>query len=96
MRAIGRVKWFNNTKGWGFIESEGKEDIFVHYSAIQGEGFRALHGDDVVEFDEVRGREGRPQAINVAVTKPAPRKERGGRSEDASAGPAAAFSKEEE
>lgn len=77
MRTVGRVKWFNNTKGWGFIEADGHDDIFVHYTAVQGEGFRALHENDTVEFDTVAGREGRPQAANVVVTQPAPRGEIG-------------------
>jgi CspA family cold shock protein len=60
----GTVKWFNRTKGFGFIEREEGEDVFVHYSAIQGEGFKALDEGDAVEFEVVQGPKG-PQAANV-------------------------------
>ena len=60
----GRVKWFNADKGYGFIEREGGEDVFVHYSAIQEEGFKTLSEGQVVEFDIVEGPRG-PQAANV-------------------------------
>ena len=49
--ARGTVKWFSYPKGYGFIEDGGDEDVFVHHSAIEGEGFRTLHEGDVVEFD---------------------------------------------
>jgi len=63
--AIGRVKWFNEAKGYGFIEQEnGGRDVFVHYSAIQGEGFKTLAEGQQVEFDIVEGEKG-PQAANV-------------------------------
>jgi CspA family cold shock protein len=62
--AQGRVKWFNDQKGFGFIEQEGGEDVFVHFSAIQGAGFRSLAEDDVVEFEVVDGPKGK-QAANV-------------------------------
>ncbi|MCR2820178.1 cold-shock protein CspD [Lederbergia panacisoli] len=60
----GKVKWFNNEKGFGFIEVEGGEDIFVHFTAIQGEGFKSLEEGQEVSFDVVEGNRG-PQAANV-------------------------------
>ena len=60
----GRVKWFNAEKGYGFIEVEGGNDIFVHYSAIQEEGFKTLEEGQQVQFDIVEGSRG-PQAANV-------------------------------
>jgi CspA family cold shock protein len=65
--ATGRVKWFNNAKGYGFIEQENGEDVFVHFSAIQTEGFKSLNENDVVEFEVVQGQKGL-QAQNVTVT----------------------------
>ena len=65
--ATGRVKWFNNAKGYGFIEQEDGEDVFVHFSAIQTEGFKSLNENDVVEFEVVQGQKGL-QAQNVNVT----------------------------
>ena len=62
--AQGRVKWFNSQKGFGFIEQEGGEDIFVHYSAISGNGYRTLEEGQTVEFEIVPGRKGH-QAANV-------------------------------
>jgi cold shock protein len=62
--AQGTVKWFNDTKGFGFITQEGGEDVFVHYTAIAGEGFRTLKEGSRVEFDVVRGPKGL-QAANV-------------------------------
>jgi len=62
--AKGTVKWFNEAKGFGFISQENGEDVFVHYSAIQGEGFRTLAEGDKVEFDVVKGPKGY-QAANV-------------------------------
>ncbi|MDI6800345.1 MAG: cold-shock protein [Actinomycetota bacterium] len=61
----GTVKWFNAKKGYGFIEKEGGEDVFVHYSAIQGEGFKVINEGDKVEFEVVEGENGKPQAANV-------------------------------
>lgn len=58
------VKWFNESKGFGFIHGEGGEDIFVHFSAIQGDGFKSLTEGDVVEFQIIDGQRGR-QAANV-------------------------------
>jgi len=63
--ARGKVKWFNNSKGYGFITQEGGEDIFVHYSAIQQEGYRSLNAGEEVQFDLVNGDKGL-QAANVS------------------------------
>lgn len=60
----GKVKWFNAEKGYGFIEREDGDDVFVHYSAIQTEGFKTLEEGHTVEFDIVEGSRG-PQAANV-------------------------------
>ena len=62
--AQGRVKWFNDAKGYGFITQEGGEDVFVHYSAIQAQGFKSLAEGDKVEFEVTRGPKGL-QAANV-------------------------------
>ncbi|WP_335870386.1 cold-shock protein [Bacillus sp. 2205SS5-2] len=60
----GKVKWFNAEKGFGFIEVEGGEDVFVHFSAIQGEGFKTLEEGQEVSFEVEQGARG-PQAANV-------------------------------
>lgn len=60
----GTVKWFNADKGYGFIESEEGTDVFVHYSAIEGEGFKSLDEGQQVEFSVVESERG-PQAVNV-------------------------------
>jgi cold shock protein len=60
----GKVKWFNAEKGFGFIESEGGTDVFVHFSAIQSEGFKTLEEGQSVSFEIVEGARG-PQAANV-------------------------------
>ena len=77
MRITGKVKWFNNAKGYGFIERDGGSDVFVHFSAVQGNGFGPLEEGQAVEFEIVDGPKG-PQAGNltdphqpgVAVTGP--------------------------
>lgn len=62
----GTVKWFSAEKGYGFISVEGGKDVFVHYSAIMGDGFRSLQEGQKVQFEIVEGRKG-PQAANVSV-----------------------------
>ena len=64
MRSQGAVKWFNEAKGYGFIQLEGGDDVFVHYTAIIGEGFRTLAEGQRVEFELVEGDRGK-QAANV-------------------------------
>lgn len=63
--ATGTVKWFNPDKGYGFIEVEGGEDLFVHFSEIQSDGFKTLDEGQSVEFEQATGRNGKPQATNV-------------------------------
>ncbi len=65
-RIVGTVKWFNGEKGFGFIEREGGKDVFVHFSAIQGDGYRNLQEGQKVEFNVEQGPKG-PQASNVTV-----------------------------
>jgi cold shock protein len=65
--ARGKVKWFNDAKGYGFIEQEGGEDVFVHFSAIQTDGYKSLDENQKVEFDLAQGPKG-PQAENVRVS----------------------------
>ncbi|MBO9128177.1 cold-shock protein CspD [Bacillus sp. 165] len=60
----GKVKWFNAEKGFGFIEVEGGDDVFVHFSAIQGDGYKSLEEGQEVSFDITEGNRG-PQAANV-------------------------------
>ena len=61
---VGVVKWFNNEKGFGFISVDGENDVFVHFSAIQGDGFKTLEEGQAVTFDVEEGQRG-PQATNV-------------------------------
>ena len=62
---VGKVKWFDERRGFGFITQEGAEDVFVHYSSIQGEGFKTLAEGDAVEFESTKGEKGF-QATKVA------------------------------
>jgi CspA family cold shock protein len=66
--ARGQVKWFNEKKGYGFISQEDGDDIFVHFSGIQGEGFRTLREGDEVEFEISEDKRG-PKATNVVVVE---------------------------
>ena len=65
---VGNVKWFNESKGFGFFERENEEDVFVHFSAIQGEGYKSLNEGQKVEFEIVKSQKG-VQASNVRVLK---------------------------
>ena len=62
--ATGKVKWFNSTKGYGFITTEEGADVFVHYNDIEGEGYRTLNEGQAVEFELTEGDKG-PKAVNV-------------------------------
>lgn len=70
-KKTGKVKWFNNAKGYGFIEQPGEPDIFVHYTSIAGGGFRTLIQGEEVEFEMTAGPKG-PQAENVLRLMPMP------------------------
>lgn len=72
--ATGIVKWFDDAKGYGFIEQESGEDVFVHYTAIVGEGYRSLTEGSEVEFDIEESPKG-PRAANVVVIKAAPQQD---------------------
>ncbi len=63
-RIQGKVKWFNNRKGYGFVGRDDGDDVFVHYSAIDGDGFKTLQEGDLIEFEVVQGQKG-PQADKV-------------------------------
>lgn len=63
--AQGTVKWFNPDKGYGFISHDGGDDVFVHFSAIQGDGFKTLDEGQTVEFEIADGQNGKKQAANV-------------------------------
>jgi cold shock protein len=63
-RVTGKIKWFNNSKGYGFIGRDDGPDVFVHYTAIVGDGYRSLQEGDTVEFEIAEGQKG-PQAANV-------------------------------
>jgi CspA family cold shock protein len=65
-RVVGTVKWFNSGKGYGFIAREGGPDVFVHFTAIQADGFRTLEQGQQVEFAIEQGQKG-PQAVNVTI-----------------------------
>ena len=65
----GKVAWFNNAKGFGFLTREGGPDVFVHYSAVQVEGYKTLKESDDVEFDVSNGSTGKPQAENVKLLR---------------------------
>ena len=66
--ATGKVKWFNNSKGYGFITAEDGTDCFVHHADIQGEGFKSLEEGEAVEFEMTQGPKG-PKAINIVRSK---------------------------
>ena len=68
MRITGKVKWFNNAKGYGFIERDGVNDVFVHFSNISGTGFRNLDEGQKVEYEPQEGRKGM-EAANVTVVE---------------------------
>ncbi len=65
--STGTVKWFNSSKGFGFITPENGDDVFVHFSAIAGDGYKSLDEGDEVEFEITQGQKG-PQAVNVTKT----------------------------
>ena len=68
-RTRGTVKWFNSEKGYGFIAQENGDDLFVHYSEIQGNGFRSLNEGDTVEFEITDGKKGKQASAVMVVTE---------------------------
>jgi CspA family cold shock protein len=83
-RTSGTVKWFSQEKGYGFLQREGAADVFVHYSAIEGSGFKVLYEGEPVEFDVIEEAKG-PKAANVVRLNPpaqAPRRNPGGFNQD--------------
>ena len=68
--ASGKVKWFDNKKGFGFIAQDSGQDLFVHHTCIQGKGYKTLHEGELVNFELVDGDNG-PKAVNVQRTRPA-------------------------
>ena len=90
----GKVKWFSNVKGYGFLQKDGDEkDIFVHYSSIQTDKYKSLNGGDEVTFDIIQGEKG-PQAANVVRTKKATKEAKTeSQAQTASASPAKAADK---
>ena len=66
---VGKVAWFNNAKGYGFLTRDDGKDVFVHYSSIQVDGYRSLKEGDAVEFDVETGASGKEQAANVIASK---------------------------
>ncbi len=68
----GVVKWFSNQKGYGFITPDNGKDVFVHFSAIQGDGYKTLNEGEAVEFEITQGPKGE-QAVNVARSSPSPK-----------------------
>jgi len=69
LMAKGKVKWFSNQKGYGFITAEGGKDVFVHYSAVKGDGYKTLQEGQDVEFEITQGPKGE-QATNVTLIQP--------------------------
>lgn len=67
-RTRGTVKWFNNEKGYGFIQQDSGPDLFVHYSEIQGSGYKSLNEGDMVEFEITEGRKGKQASAVVVVS----------------------------
>jgi CspA family cold shock protein len=90
----GKVKWFSNVKGYGFIVKKDGKDIFVHYKSIQGEGYKKLMQGEEVTFEITEGGRG-PQATHVVRAPKAPKKEEAAKAEAAPAKPAAAEKKPE-
>jgi cold shock protein len=66
----GTVRWFNNAKGYGFVGCEGEADVFVHYTAVDSQGYKSLKEGEAVEYDVIQGEKGRPQADKVRRVKP--------------------------